>query len=176
MELDEWMQGYKSVYGYNFVALDDCKTDDDATAMFKKMDADGAGMVLMIEFSDYIKAAEIAAGTETGELLNADEAMPEGAPEDASGGGQVVPGGGVGPTTDFINFKGVFQPYCEQSEEGKKRRKKGFRAADRKNFSVKEDLKRLHRNSNTLRLFLCQPTVTAFAPSPSWRGLFSRSW
>ena len=129
MEFKEWMESYKGVHGYNFVALDAVNTDNEATASFKKMDADGAGMVLMVEFAEFIKAAEIAAGTETGALLAADEKPPppgaEGAVEP-----EPEPNGGIGPTRDFLDFKECFDPYTVKGEEGKKLRKKGFRAAD----------------------------------------------
>ena len=46
--------------------------DDDAKAetVFASMDSDGAGMVLLIEFCDFVKKTEIDAGTPLGKLLD----------------------------------------------------------------------------------------------------------
>ena len=129
MTLEEWMSAYKTVKGYNFVCLDGVENDERAKEMFVKVDENGGGVVLLIEFCDYIKATEIAAGTETGALLAADEKPPppgaEGAVEP-----EPEPNGGIGPTRDFLDFKECFDPYTVKGEEGKKLRKKGFRAAD----------------------------------------------
>ena len=103
MELKEWLAGYKGAAGYGFGCLDGIKDDKAATALFKKMDSDGAGMVLLGEFSDFIKNEEIKAGTAVGKLLDEDEAPPEGgfAPVKSAGPGGSAPG----PSQEFIDFK-----------------------------------------------------------------------
>jgi hypothetical protein len=106
--------------------LDRIKDDKDAMVMFKEIDGNGGGIVLLDEFSEYIKKTEIEAGTEIGIALAADEAPPEGGFVDKG----PPPDAEFGPTNTFLDFKGVFAPWAEQSEAGKVMRKKGFRKAD----------------------------------------------
>ena len=76
IEKAEWMARYNDVVmPYGFAAFKGLVNDKQADAAFKKMDADGAGMVLLIEWCAFIKAAEVEAGTPVGQvlLLGADE-------------------------------------------------------------------------------------------------------
>ena len=131
MDLKEWKAGYKNLKGYGFVCFEGLKKDKDADAAFKRMDDNGGGIVLLIEFCDFVKAAEIEAGSELGALLAADEAAPA---SDAGKGGSGASNGGVpgeiGPSQELKDFKECFRPYCAESDAAKALRKKGFRAAD----------------------------------------------
>jgi len=76
MSLEEWTAAYPKIAeaGYGFVALAkvaDESTEDNAESVFKEMDADGKGMVLLNEWCKWIEAAEVAAGTLAGKMLNA---------------------------------------------------------------------------------------------------------
>ena len=73
IELDEWLKGYKGVNDHGFVAFQGISTKGDATAIFKMMDDNGGGIVLLDEWSFFIKNCEVAAGTPMGKLLNEDE-------------------------------------------------------------------------------------------------------
>ena len=142
MELKEWLSGYKGVTDHGFVALASVKSDSAAKDVFKKMDSDGAGMVLLGEFCDYLKAAEIKAKTATGALLAEDEAGGAG----GGGGGATGPKQASGPpkgapnsfglavskkaaSKEFFNFMSVFEPLCDE-KKGAKAREEGFKAAD----------------------------------------------
>jgi len=73
MDKDEWMKGWKGVQNYGFVALDSVKDKKSAEEVFGKIDDNGGGIVLLDEWCEFIKAAEIAAGTELGKTLAEDE-------------------------------------------------------------------------------------------------------
>ena len=66
--------GYKGVTEHGFLALQGLATKKDAQALFAAMDGNGGGVVLLDEWCAYLKAAEVAANTQVGQLLNADEA------------------------------------------------------------------------------------------------------
>ena len=53
----EWLKGYRSVSEHGFVALAGVADDAAAEALFAKMDSDGAGMVLLGVFCDFLKAS-----------------------------------------------------------------------------------------------------------------------
>jgi hypothetical protein len=74
MELNEWLAGYSNVIDHGFVALQGISTKAEALAVFKMMDDNGGGMVLLDEWSFFLKNCEIAADTPIGKLLAADEA------------------------------------------------------------------------------------------------------
>eukprot|EP00750_Incisomonas_marina_P000093 INCI1009.1.p2 GENE.INCI1009.1~~INCI1009.1.p2 ORF type:complete len:279 (+),score=47.91 INCI1009.1:1-837(+) len=74
MSLEEWTKAYPTIAssGYGFVALAkvaDESTEDSPESVFKEMDADGKGMVLLNEWCKWLEAAEIAAGTLAGKML-----------------------------------------------------------------------------------------------------------
>jgi len=94
MDLDEWKKAYPTIEkaGYGFAALKGV-AEADAEEVFKKMDADGKGKVLLNEFCKFIENGEIAAGTLAGRMLQAGdedekpkEAAAEAAPAAAEGG------------------------------------------------------------------------------------------
>ena len=64
---------WKRVNEYGFVCLQSMSSKSDAKKVFQAMDANGGGIVLLDEFCKYLKACEIAAGTEMGSLLQLDE-------------------------------------------------------------------------------------------------------
>ena len=73
MDLEEWIKGYKGVFDYGFVALSGCKNKQSATELFQRIDANGGGIVLLEEWCEFLKAAEIEAGTVLGQTLAEDE-------------------------------------------------------------------------------------------------------
>eukprot|EP00613_Pedinella_sp_CCMP2098_P047261 CAMPEP_0171835758 /NCGR_PEP_ID=MMETSP0992-20121227/11173_1 /TAXON_ID=483369 /ORGANISM="non described non described, Strain CCMP2098" /LENGTH=581 /DNA_ID=CAMNT_0012451641 /DNA_START=47 /DNA_END=1792 /DNA_ORIENTATION=- len=74
IDLAEMEKGYKGIGGFGFVAFKDLNTKADATAVFKSIDDNGGGIVLLDEWCLFIKNAEIKAGTTLGAILNEDEA------------------------------------------------------------------------------------------------------
>lgn len=76
IELREWMASYERLQKHGFVGLQDIS---EPAKVFQRMDADGKGMVLLVEFCTYLKAREIDANTPTGKLLGiGDESNEEG--------------------------------------------------------------------------------------------------
>jgi hypothetical protein len=74
MELNEWLKGYTLVANHGFVALQNIGPKKEAKALFTaKIDDNGGGIVLLDEWCEFIKKAEVEAGTPVGLLLNADE-------------------------------------------------------------------------------------------------------
>ena len=83
MSLAEWQAAYPKIQemGYGFVALQQAAKEAEgetttevaqtAEEIFKKIDADGKGMVLLNEWCKFIEKAEIDAGTLAGKMLNA---------------------------------------------------------------------------------------------------------
>ena len=67
---------YKGVLGHGFVALAAAKDKASAAKLFKAIDGNGGGVVLLDEWCSYIKAAEVAQGTALGKLLALDEVPP----------------------------------------------------------------------------------------------------
>jgi len=70
MGIEEWKKGFSAISGHGFACF--ANVGDDASsleAIFKKMDADGKGMVLLREFCEYIEKGEEEAGTEVGKML-----------------------------------------------------------------------------------------------------------
>lgn len=66
IDIDELKASYASVASYPLVAL---QSDGDVDAIFKAMDLDGKGKVLLVEFCKYCEAAEQAQGTDIGKML-----------------------------------------------------------------------------------------------------------
>jgi hypothetical protein len=93
MELREWMASYQRVQNFGFVALRPENIEDPAK-VFKEMDIDGKGMVLLMEFCTYLKKKEIEAHTSAGKILQVGE-------HDGSGHGDDSDGN-VAPKPSFI--------------------------------------------------------------------------
>ena len=74
IELNEWMAGFTTVADHGFVGLKNVTTTDEARAVFESIDDNGGGIVLLDEWSYWIKQEEIKAGTAIGALLQMDEA------------------------------------------------------------------------------------------------------
>jgi hypothetical protein len=83
--LAEWMQSYERVQQHGLVGLAPGNTADPG-AVFKEMDIDGKGMVLLVEFCAYLKAKEITAGTPAGKLLAVGGGDGQGHGDTADGG------------------------------------------------------------------------------------------
>ena len=110
IELDEWLKGYKGVNDHGFVAFQGILSKQEATDIFKRMDDNGGGIVLLDEWSFFLKQEEIKAGTALGKILNEDEA------------------GGVGKQeTLFANTMG--KPPAKKSASPKTKKKTSPKAA-----------------------------------------------
>jgi len=74
MSLEEWEAGWPKMKGqYGFAAFkdtaDDAKEEATPAEVFKAMDADGKGKVLLIEWCKFLEKAEVEAGTLIGRML-----------------------------------------------------------------------------------------------------------
>jgi len=69
VEIVEWIKAYGSFSASTFVGLVGIENDSDASALFKEMDSDGKGMVLLSEFCEYIRSKEMEGKTCLGKLL-----------------------------------------------------------------------------------------------------------
>ena len=74
IELAEWHKGYQTISDYGFVALQGIDSKKKATEVFNtQIDDNGGGIVLLDEWCEFIKGAEVKAKTHVGKLLSADE-------------------------------------------------------------------------------------------------------
>jgi hypothetical protein len=73
MDLEEWLAGFKGVGDHGFVGLQGISTKEEAAEAFEKIDDNGGGIVLLDEWSYYLKNCEIAMGTAVGKLLALDQ-------------------------------------------------------------------------------------------------------
>jgi Ca2+-binding EF-hand superfamily protein len=71
IEFAEFIAAYPSFQGSSFVGLQAIKTEEDAMALFNKIDDNGGGMILFSEWSQYLKKEEIKYRTPMGKLLKA---------------------------------------------------------------------------------------------------------
>lgn len=92
MSLEEWTKAYPKIgeAGYGFTAL--AKVADEANeatpeSVFKEMDADGKGMVLLNEWCKFLEKAEVEAGTLAGKMLAAGDPAQQKAAEAAAAEG-----------------------------------------------------------------------------------------
>ena len=70
----EWLAGYHDCEDYGFVALRNIsKGDESAAKVFEKIDYNGGGTILLDEWCNFMKDAEIKAGTALGATLAEDE-------------------------------------------------------------------------------------------------------
>ena len=77
IELDEWIAGWKSVRSHGFIALAQISTEEEAIQVFAQIDDNGGGVVLLDEWCNFLKNAEINAGTDVGNILALDESDEE---------------------------------------------------------------------------------------------------
>jgi hypothetical protein len=122
IELREWLQNdaFKTISNYGFVALENVSTltKKQATKFFmEKIDDNGGGIVLLDEWCEFIKAAEVAAGTPVGLLLSADEGGGAGENYELAGPAQVLgkgvkgkPGAPVATKPKKIKKKEEYEP------------------------------------------------------------------
>jgi hypothetical protein len=74
IDLMEWLAGYHECEDYGFVALRFIsKGDESAAKLFDKIDDNGGGTILLDEWCNFLKDAEIKAGTPLGATLAEDE-------------------------------------------------------------------------------------------------------
>ena len=140
----EWRHGYLGATGYGFIAFEDLTDRASAKAMFDQMDDNGGGVVDLREFCSFIKEAEVAAGTDMGKVLAAQEddsaaafrlarKKTKTAPSfdvPPNSFGLAVGRGKWGASKEFFDFQAVFEPLCAETPEAEEMRKEGFIAAD----------------------------------------------
>lgn len=80
ISLEEWLESYSKVTNRGFVGLESLSDADQsaeaaeaAKLVFKEMDSDGKGMVLLDEWCAFLKRKEQEAGTAVGKLLSTAE-------------------------------------------------------------------------------------------------------
>jgi hypothetical protein len=73
IDLKEMEVGFKGIVNYGFVAFKKMEKKADAKKVFQAMDDNGGGIVLLDEWCEFLKQAEIKAGTELGKILAEDE-------------------------------------------------------------------------------------------------------
>jgi Ca2+-binding EF-hand superfamily protein len=74
IDLSEWLAGYHDCEDYGFVALRFInRGDDSAVKLFERIDDNSSGTIMLDEWCDFLKAAEIKAGTALGATLAEDE-------------------------------------------------------------------------------------------------------
>jgi hypothetical protein len=71
IDLGKWMRGFRGVTDHGFVALQGIASNDEAADVFKMMDDNGGGIVLLDEWCKFLKDCEIIMDTPLGRLLNA---------------------------------------------------------------------------------------------------------
>jgi len=76
ISFEEWAQNKKLLKGHPLKSLS-ISANQDPTKVFKRMDSDDKGMVLLSEFSMYIEDYEFGLKTRWGSLLNAGEPAPK---------------------------------------------------------------------------------------------------
>merc|ERR1719487_1004850 len=137
MSLEEWLQGFEKVQGHGFVGLEAVQGAVEAEAVFKEIDADGRGMVLLDEWCSFMKGKEQAAGTAVGQLLSVgdeveDEDSKSSASKDAADSteAQSPAPAATGETVDLKVFVGCFEHLAKRSPESKEARNKAWNAAD----------------------------------------------
>ena len=91
IDMAEWLKGYKALPTLGFVALEGLESDAEAEKVFKTIDKNGGGAVILDEFCTFLKDAEVAADTALGILLNEDEAS-----KPPAAGGEAAAAGGAG--------------------------------------------------------------------------------
>jgi len=94
IDMAEWLKGYKTLPRLGFVAFKGLENDAEAEKVFKAIDGNGGGVVILDEFCTFLKDAEVAADTAVGILLNEDEASK---PPASDGEAAATGGGGSGP-------------------------------------------------------------------------------
>jgi hypothetical protein len=95
--MNEWLKGYGGVVAHGFVALQGIASDDEARDVFKKIDDNGGGILLLDEWCFFLKNCEIAADTAIGKLLALDEAGGVGKKESLFGNTMAIKLAGVKP-------------------------------------------------------------------------------
>jgi hypothetical protein len=73
MDLAEFQAGFAGVNDHGFVGLQGISSKEEAAEVFKKIDDNGGGIVLLDEWSFFLKNCEIAMETAIGKILNEDQ-------------------------------------------------------------------------------------------------------
>ena len=148
IELSEFTAGYSGVTQHGFVGLEGIESKKQAKDVFKTIDGNSGGMLLLDEWCSYLKEKEAKADTSIGKLLAAEMPAEEtqkrklakeetiaklqqkAAHAKSNNFGLAVGKGKAGASKDYHNFAACFEPMCAETPEGEKLRDEGFLAAD----------------------------------------------
>ena len=146
IELNEFLKGFGGIGGHGFLAFKDIENKKQATQIFERMDDNGGGIILLDEWCNFIKDAEVKANTEVGKLLiakaefdpekaaamkaAADAPKPTAPYAEPNEFGMRISKGKMGASKDFFDFSACFAPYCAETKEAEKLREEGMIEAD----------------------------------------------
>jgi len=134
ISLEEWRTSFPSFRygydGYSFAAFADLADNDSRTAdsTFLEMDSDGHGMIILSEWCEFIKEAEIEANSEIGAIFSRPidptksptnptrQSVSSHADSSTDAGSSVV-------SSALVAFRKLFAPYAEKTPQGLSRRK-----------------------------------------------------
>jgi hypothetical protein len=119
IDLKEMEAGYKGVTGYGFKAFEGMEKKKDAKAVFEAMDDNGGGIVLLDEWCEFLKQAEIEAGTPLGDILAEDEAGGVG--KDFTLASSQGPSIAVGRVSSQKKQKKTAPSYAKQTEDSSRK-------------------------------------------------------
>ena len=144
LEAAEWKAGWAKIKDHGFVALKTMTDEAKALEVFESMDDNAGGVVTLVEFCEFLKAAEVAAGTELGKLLDEDEEGGVGKKWEAPKGEEAKVKGNVTETVAGKEIKakgaaakkmggmllkankaGVLEKLADDMEAGEKKAKRG---------------------------------------------------
>ncbi len=132
----EWLKSYMLLKGTGFPSFAKIQNETQAIVAFHVMDSDKHGIVLLNEFCDYIKQAEIQKGTGLGKLFSGVEQpiSPRKSGIDNSSTRAYIVTNAKSPgqscSTDLKDFIRAFQPLTEKTSKGKDLRLKSFSQVD----------------------------------------------
>jgi hypothetical protein len=184
VDVQEWLAGYKNVIDHGFIGLQSISSKAEAFETFKKIDDNGGGLILLDEWSFFLKNCEIAGNTPVGRLLAADQSGGVGKKETLFAKKMPVSLTGcvkvIDPVDEAVRKiigepkkKEPPSPWAAKSSASKDpktflQRRSSFKAADSKFAPVKtaEELnEELQEWLSRKPIFLCDATPNAFGLS-----------
>jgi hypothetical protein len=81
IDVFEWLAGFKNVIDHGFVGLQFVTSKAEALEVFKMIDGNGGGLILLDEWCSFLKNCEVAADSPIGRLLVAEQIGQERRPK-----------------------------------------------------------------------------------------------
>mmetsp|Transcript_15263 Transcript_15263/g.30418 ORF Transcript_15263/g.30418 Transcript_15263/m.30418 type:complete len:467 (+) Transcript_15263:176-1576(+) len=135
ISLEEWRASFPSFRygydGYSFAAFADLAKEDSRTAdsTFLEMDLDGHGCVVLSEWCEFIKMAEIKSNSEIGAIFSRPIGPTKSSTRNSTrqsvlshADSSTDAGSSVGSSA-LVAFRKIFAPYAEKTPQGLSRRK-----------------------------------------------------